>query len=183
MADEQNGIKILGQTFAYPTTAAGTISVIAICIAVVVSIYFVLHAPAEKLRAVGVAFFHADAGASPTQERGERSYGFWTPSETTAKELQADTNKEDEWLKSATKAKIEDFAARLRKLEGVEGFRRSEVWGVGRDQDKPPISGFWWSVRAKKRLSVEKISNFYHEQWKNSRSLYIEVLYSTGTFK
>ena len=35
----------------------------------------------------------------------------------------------------------------------------------------------------KKSFSVEKLSAFYHDEWKNTQAVYVEVFDATGTFK
>ena len=185
MADEKDGLTILGQKVIWPSTLWGTAACGAMCAAVVLCVYFILHAPPEHLRAVGVAFFHAEPNGPAKREKGERSYGFWTPSPATRVELQRQGSAatDDEWMATADEKKLKEFAKNLRNTAGVQGYRRAEVWGHGRGMDKPELPGLWWTVRAKKNFSVDKLSAFYHEQWKNTEAVYIEVFDASGTFK
>ena len=190
--EESGGLNILGQSWIFPKTIPGTVSMCFLCVAAVAFAYVILHAPLEQLRTVAFALVKVSPGGEQKKERNTVSYGFWTPSEKTKSQLQAlgdaiPDNKKWVLKINVTDKTLNDFGEALRNAGGVEGYRRNEIWGQGRkvnDKTTPAIHGWWWTVSAKKKFTIEDLSKFYTKHWENTDApLYIEVFDASGKFK
>lgn len=189
--EENGGLAILGQSLVFPRTGWGTLSVLGICFAAVVFAYVVLHADPKALHEIGISFFNIAPGGEPRKESDIVSYSFWTPSKDTADEFrkalgnQAPGN--GSWLLSeVTDDRLAKFGQKLHSESEVEAYRRALIFGQGRkfsDTKTPLVSGWWWTLRAKKGFTIERLSKIYHEEWKNESTLYIEVFDASGNFK
>jgi hypothetical protein len=189
--DENGGFTIMGQTMVLPRTGWGSLTVVGFFVAAVFAIYYIVHADVKTLQQIGISFFHVSPGGEPQKESGIVSYGFWTPSKDTADELRKalgnQTPGTGSWLlEKVTDEKLAEFGQKLHSDSEVEAYRRAPIYGQGRkfsDAKTPLVSGWWWTLRAKKGFTIEKLSKIYHDEWKNESTLYVEVFDPSGTFK
>lgn len=181
---EDGKISILGQTLEYPRTIPGASAVLFVCAALVWSISLFLHASREQVETFGLLIWHLDSRNQATQEKSVALYQFWTPSSLTRDALKNDP-KAPAWLTRAEdyQKKVEDFGEKLRQQPGVEGYRRYEAWGQGRDSHPGLLPGWWWTVRVTNEFSLKKLSEFYRGQWENPDPIYVETLNANASFE
>jgi hypothetical protein len=106
----------------------------------------------------------------PALPDGPTQIGFWTPSAKTKETADAST-----WEIFESDKKLDDFADRLMTAKIIEGYRRYEVTGAGKEDSRR--IGAWWVSTKNGEFKLRDFLRAYSEFWKNGEdATYMEIL-------
>jgi hypothetical protein len=109
---------------------------------------------------------------APALPDGPTQIGFWTPSAKTKETADAST-----WEILESDKKLDDFADRLMTANIIEGYRRYEVTGAGKDGKDSRKIGAWWVSTKNGEFKLRDFLREYTEFWKNGEdATYMEIL-------
>jgi hypothetical protein len=108
-----------------------------------------------------------------------RQIQFWTPSEFSHSDKSLDQlGDNDKWEHGVTPEKLISFQELLKKHS--TGWRRVEVFGVGRSQPKP---GLWWIVTVDESFDMPIFIRDYATFWNTKQTIYVEEPSVRGGYK
>ncbi len=176
------GVTLLGVTFAYPRTLWGALPFAFVCAAIAFIVFLVLPSSlkhAEKPRRLWTPIVVLTNGIQ-TILGDTRRMEFWTPSAKTKDCLAKDGGAipdRERWEVIPSDEPVLQFGALLRSDPNVAGYRRTEVWGHGRTVPKP---GWWWTMTVTTNYSVEMLMRAYRDFWKSPNTVFVEVIDNRG---
>jgi hypothetical protein len=170
-------IEILGQTFSYPRTVWGTLSVAIVVAGICAVLWLALHYPKE-VGDITRPFVIGRASNSTSEAEARYLIQFWTPSAKTKESPNvADWEKIDD-------RRLDDFADALlgdNEAKGkVTGYRRYDVIGKGLGGR---TAGMWWVITVTNDYQVTDLVKLYHQFWHTDASVYVEVLHGGAAGK
>lgn len=110
-----------------------------------------------------------------------RQLEFWTPSAKTQDYLTkvaGEIGGREKWQVLSNDDADIQFGNILHTNGSVFGYRRFEVWGQGRTNYKP---GWWWSMNVSTDYTAVDLAHAYHEFWKSSQPVLVEVIDNRGS--